>query len=207
MIDRKEKMIEIANLTIPELFARSREGTIRYCEAHKTELVSEFIKVFAEIVEKARISQEAGKKGKVGYILFSHLYSSMFMRKYMIRMELLDERFYNDMEPAVSYWDAGGIYRLFEDDVNEIRQRVEKKMYWTLHEYEVDDIRYLYYPYYHKIAKPFIQAMLEAALPEEAFLPKAIIGTEPLKVSFGEYMGKAEILFMLEGRGEGDEAL
>lgn len=193
MRDGREEVRGTAGLAIPEQFSKSSAATIRYCEAHKEELVSGFMKAFQAAVGQAVSCQEQGKKGNVKYILFSHLYSSMFLRDYKIRIDLMDERFYNDMAQTVSYWDAGGIYRLFEDDIRTIRQEVEKKLY-RIHEYEVDDIRYLYYPFYHQLARSFLQAVLETALPERTFLPDQARGEGPLIISFGEYMGKSEIL-------------
>lgn len=198
----REEVREAAELIIPELFSKSSADTIRYCEAHKKELVSGFLEAFQAAVGQAVSCQKQGEKGNVKYILFSHLYSSMFLRSYKIRIDLMDERFYNDTAQAVSYWDAGGIYCLFEEDIQTIRQEVEKKVF-RIYEYEVDDIRYLYYPCYHQLARSFLQAVLEAALPEKNFLPEQVRGDGMLIVSFGEYMGTSEILLTW---GAGEEA-
>ena len=73
-----------------------------------------------------------------------------------------------------------------------------------IREYEADYIRYAYAPYYHGIARDFIQSMLEEVIPEANFLPKRVDMEERVQILFGEYMGQADVLFTL-GEEAGDE--
>lgn len=203
MKNRRDKIIKTAEKLFQEQFSKSSEKTVQFCETHSSEVVYKFLEAFRKMLEQTRVYQEQMEKGKIRYLLFSYLSSSIFLEKYEIRIEMMDERFYNDASQAVAYWDAGAVYSLFETDVAEIKQKVEGQIY-RLYEYEVDFIRYLYFPYYHRLAKAFIQSMLEIILQEEYLLPETICLESSLKIAFGEYMGKADILFNLKTREAAD---
>lgn len=115
----------------------------------------------------------------------------------------MDRGFYSDTAQSASYWDAESIYHLFEEDVEAIRKEIGKHIP-RIREYEADYIRYAYAPYYHGIAKAFVQSMLEETMPEEGFLPELARMEERVQILFGEYMGQADVLFTL-GEEEADE--
>lgn len=97
---------------------------------------------------------------------------------------------------AEVYWDAGDIYRLFERDIEDIQKGMAFKIP-RIRGYEVDEIRYVYAPYYHSMAKAFIREMLSGIIgscdepPEEE-------EKEQILILFGEYMGEADILYRVE---------
>lgn len=203
MIDRKSEILKIMNEILPEQFFKSSGNIAMFCEEHSRDTVHGFLKAFREAVERAVILQNRGEKGKMGYILFSYLYSSIFLKRYFIRIDLMDCGFYSDTAQSTSYWDAGSIYHLFEEDVETIRKEIGKHIP-RIREYEADYIRYAYAPYYHGIARDFIQSMLEEVIPEANFLPKRADMEERVQILFGEYMGQADVLFTL-GEEAGDE--
>lgn len=199
MKSRKNEFMKAMDQVMSEQFSKSSGRIALFCEESSRETVHEFLEAFRQAAEQAIILQDREEKGKVGYILFSHLYSSMFLKRYLIRIDLMDRRFYSDTTQSSSYWDAGSIYHLFEEDVEAIRRELERRIP-KIREYETDYIRYAYATYYHRLAKAFIYAMLEEALPQEGFLPKSDRLEERVQILFGEYMGEADVLFTL---GEG----
>lgn len=196
MTDRKNEFMKALGYILPEQFSKSSECIVLSCEEHSREMVHAFLEAFKGAVGQAVILQDRKKKGKLGYILFSHLYSSMFLKRYLIRIDLMDRGFYSDTAQSASYWDAGSIYYLFEKDVEVIREELGRYIP-RIREYEADYIRYAYAPYYHRLTKTFIQAMLEEALPEEGFLPERARMEERVQILFGEYMGQADVLFTM----------
>lgn len=195
-MERRGEIEETAGSFYSEQFRRSCEKTVHFCEEHSKEVVGSFLTAFKNALERGKELQDSGKKSKVQYLVFSHLYSSMFLRKYLIRIEILDGGFYNDTTQAVSYWDAGSIYRFLEDDIEEIKQKTGKTVL-RLWEYETDFIRYAYMPFYHRIAKAFIQEMMKEILSDGSILPEVERREEQVKILFGEYMGEADLLFTL----------
>lgn len=206
MTGRKETIMKLMEQIMPEQFKKSRKRTEQYCEEHSREMAVGFLKVFQDGIERTKRMQETGEKGKIQYILYSHLYSSMCLHRYVIRMDVMDLEFYHDRNPVEGYWDVGSIYRLFEEDVEEIRNQVGLQVP-RIRAYETDMIRYAYAPYYHSLAKAFIQAMFEEILTEESMLPKMGRWEEQVRILFGEYMGQADTLFLIKTKGETTDAV
>lgn len=195
-MDRKENLLNIINKLIPEQFIKSSKLIAASCEENSREMVHEFLKAFMSAKEQAMICQDNDQKGKLSYILFSNLYSSIFLKNYLIRIDMMDSSFYSDTASSISYWDARNIYYLFEEDVKAISKQIETYLP-RIREYEVDYIRYAYIPYYHRITKAFIHSMLNEAISVEGFLPCKDRLDNQVHILFGEYMGQADILYIL----------
>lgn len=210
MSKRREKILEVTGSMFPEQFEKSSMETMQLCEKESSRLVSGFLKALSEAVKQAACKEETSNDS-VQYLLFSCLHSSIFLRKYLIRIDLMSQEFYHDEPLATSYWDVGDIYGLFERDISEFRRKMEGKVP-RLKEYEMDYVRYAYAPYYHRMAKTFIKEMLEEILLEiensrqevsDCGLnanesQKMLENTEckgQIRILFGEYMGEADRLF------------
>lgn len=209
MKDRKETILRYAEPLFSKQFLKSSEQTAQFCEEHSKETVRPFLVAFWAVIDQVAERQDNKELDKVQYIQFSHLYSSIFLKRHLIRIDVMDLGFYNDTSPAVSYWDAQSLYRLFEPDIEEIKKVVEASVL-RIREYEVDFIRYAYAPYYHRLAKAFIQMMLEGMMSERkgigaerSFLPEAIRQENKVRILLGEYMGETDLLFTLNIEREG----
>ena len=156
MRDRKKVTEELLTEILPLQFAGSCKTTVTYVETHCREIVSGLLEAFEQALEKAAYHQEKGAKGEAGYILLSHLHTSMLLRRYLIRIDVMDRRFYADLAQTESYWDAECIYRLFEKDIREIKKQMENALP-RIRPYEMDRVRYLYAPYYHGLTKEFLR--------------------------------------------------
>lgn len=145
-----------------------------------------------------QIIRDGGKESleQIRYLLFSCLHSSIFSKKYLVRMELAGEELYLKEPLTVVYWDAGDIYRLFERDIESIRRGMDFKIP-RIRSYEVDEIRYAYAPYYHGMAKEFIREMM-AGIVENINEPTNREEQEQIAILFGEYMGEADVLCRVE---------
>lgn len=204
MKNRKNEFMKAMNQIIPEQFSKSSRRIVLFCEENSKGTVHAFLEAFREAAKQAVILQDRKEKGKVSYILFSHLYNSMFLKRHLIRIDLMDRGFYSDTAQSVSYWDAGSIYHLFEEEVEAIRKELERHIP-RIREYETDYIRYAYAIYYHRLAKAFIYEILEEALPEKGFLPERARLESRVKILFGEYMGEADVLYTLGEEETADE--
>lgn len=196
MSDRKEKIIEVAEGLIPDIWQRSSMETGQFCEKRSRELAEGFLLVIEQGIRQ--IIRDGGKESleQIRYLLFSCLHSSIFSKKYLVRMELAGEELYLIEPLTVVYWDAGDIYRLFERDIESIRRGMDFKIP-RIRSYEVDEIRYAYAPYYHGMAKEFIREMM-AGIVENINEPTNREEQEQIAILFGEYMGEADVLCRVE---------
>ncbi len=205
MRDRKEEIIRLAEPVFAEQFLKSAQATVRSCGQHRREVVGSFLGAFYEALDHAHRSQDRQEKGRIRYLHFSHLYSSLFLERYLIRIDVWDERFYNDPSGEETYWDAGPIYRLFEDDIREIRRQLE----WSvprIRGYETDELRYAYAPFYHGLMKAFLGSMVDVLIESPALWKRGEAWADDARIAFGEYMGRADVLSVLSG-GEGTDAI
>lgn len=196
MSDRKEKILEVVDSLIPEIWQKSSIETGLFCEEKSVELVEGFLSVIEQGIRQ--IIRVVGKEGmeQIRYFLFSYLHSSIFLRKYLIRLELAGDELYLKEPLAEVYWDAGDIYRLLERDIEEIQKGMEFKVP-RIRSYEVDEIRYAYAPYYHGMVKEIIREMI-AGIVGDCDNQTDEEGQDQIAILFGEYMGEAEILYRLE---------
>lgn len=163
MRNRKEEIMKAAKPIFIEQFHKSSQKIILFCEQHSQEVVNSFLESFYEALDNASLLQNRKKKNKIKYIQLSHLYSSLFLKQYLLRIDVRDERFYGDISEAESYWNADCIYHLFEEDIQEVKKRIE----WSIpriKEYEIDTLRYTYVPFYHGLMKAFLKNMFEVLM-------------------------------------------
>ena len=200
MSERREKILEVTGNMFSEQFEKSSTETVLHCEKESSRIIEGLLKALGEVISQAFCKEEKNN-AKVQYLLFSCLHSSIFLQKYLIRIDLMGEGLYNDNPLGTSYWDGEDIYCLFEKDISEFRRRMEGKVP-RIRAYEMNYVRYAYAPYYHRMTKAFISEMLEemldGALACEAETRTVQENTKEegqIKIMFGEYMGEADILF------------
>lgn len=194
MSGRREEIINTAGSMFSEQFEKSSRETVLHCEKQCSRIAEDFLKVLGEIMDQASCKEEESRNEEAQYLLFSCLHSSIFLKKYLIRIDLMGSGLYSDAPLAASYWDAGDIYGLFEKDIEEIRRKTGKRIP-RLREYETDYIRYAYAPYYHRMAKAFIWEMIDGLLECSQVPERQTEEEKQVKILFGEYMGEADILF------------
>lgn len=198
MKERKEKILGVAEILMSEVFEKSSSEVIQYCEKNSSKIVGGFLKAVENAVRDATNNKKKNIDNQIYYILFSYLHSSIFLQRYLIRIDLMDTSFYKEEPLATSYWDARDIYNSFEEDIEEIRQMMAEKLL-RLREYEADYIRYAYAPYYHHLAGVFIKEMVGGLLESAEETHRDDKDEKLAKILFGEYMGEAEI-FLNVGR-------
>ncbi len=196
MRNRAEKIMEAARPVFLEQFHKSSQETVLFCEQHSREVAGSFLDAFYGAVNHASLLQAGQKKNKIKYLQFSHLYSSVFSEQYLVRIDVMDERFYSDPSETESYWNADCIYRLFGEDIRQIRKRLEWQVP-RMKEYEADYLRYAYAPLYHSLLKAFLKSMLEALTENPGSWKKEESWEDNARILFGEYMGQADVLFTL----------
>lgn len=196
MSDRKEKIIEVAENLIPEIWQKSSIETGLFCEERSRELAEGFLSTIEQGIRQ--IIRDVGKEGleQIHYLLFSCLHSSIFLKKYLIRLDLSGPELYLKAPMAEVYWDAGEIYRLFERDIEDIQRGMAFRIP-RIRSYEVDEIRYAYAPYYHGMAKEFISEMM-AGIVGNCDESTGREEQEQVMILFGEYMGEADVLYRVE---------
>ncbi len=192
----KKEILNATRKMFSGQFKTSSMETVLHCEKPCGRIAEEFLKILGKTMDQAMCKGDESRDDKVQYLLFSCLHSSIFLKKYFIRIDMMGPGLYRDAPLAVSYWDAGDIYSFFEKDIEEIRRKAGKRIP-RLREYEIDYIRYAYAPYYHQMAKAFIREIMKGMLESGQVSDRKTEEEEQVKILFGEYMGEADILFSI----------
>lgn len=193
MRERKDEIMEVVADLIPKLFEESSTETARFCEERSSEIIGGFLETFTNVMEQAAQKLKNDGERKIHYFLFSYLHSSIFLKKYLIRIDLMGPEFYMEEPLATLYWDAEDIYSHFEQDIEDMARKVAERVP-RLRGYEVDYIRYAYAPYYHRMAEELIREIVGGIL-ECSYKSYEDAGEDHIKILFGEYMGEADILY------------
>ena len=194
MSGREERIMEAAGEVLAEQFEKSSAETVLICEQKSSQLAGSFLDALGKVFEKEMAGKGEERGGEAQYLLFSCLHSSIFLKKYLVQIELMGKEMYGSEPLAAACWDAGDIYGLFERDVEELRGMVRKRVP-RIKEYETDHIRYAYAPYYHRMAKAFIREMLGAVLDGRQVSSGDRQDEKKIRILFGEYIGEADVLF------------
>lgn len=195
-MERQEKMMRAMEQILPAQFEKSCEKITENCETRSQEMVSEFLAAIKQVMDRAVVLQKFGEKGKIKYLMFSYLHSGMFLGRDFIRVDVMDQGFYNDQAESAAYLNLNGIYGCFEEDMTEIKKEMFE-LCPRIRKYEMDLIRYEYEIYYHQATEEFIRVML-MELGEETLLA-GIEREDKVQILFGEYMDSADVLLVLEG--------
>lgn len=198
---REEKINKHLACLLPDIFLDTCETIERYHEKNSQVIIKELTDSLKAAAGLAFESQKDKGKGRIKYLLFSHLHSGLRLGWKRIRIDLLDRRFYLDRTGSASYLELSGIYRFFDEDIQRIKKELIRQVP-RLYEYELDHIRYVYGGYYHRIAGQFLKDILEGESFEALF--SGVEAESGVKLLFGEYMGPACLLGAMEG-GKRDE--
>jgi len=106
MSDRREKILEVTESLIPEIWQQSSVETGLFCEERSKELAEGVLSAIEQGIRQ--IVRNVGKEGleQIRYLLFSCLNSSIFLRKYLIRIEISGPELYLETPMAEMYCDA-----------------------------------------------------------------------------------------------------
>lgn len=121
-----------------------------------------------------------------------YLHSSLFMKTHEYRMSLYDTLHLIDPAPVSVRIGFPFIYQYFEEDIEHLTQIVKKKMQ-RIYSHEVTAIREYYNKYYIGIVNKYIKDTLPELMELETF--QNMKKTDEFRVSFGEYMGRQEVLW------------
>lgn len=161
-------------------------------------MISEILDALKTVNGKVKELQESGKKGKIKYLVFSHLYSGIILGEKRVRIDAMDQGLYGDRAEAEAYLDMEGIYQFLATDMEAITEELRRSIPQIL-EYEIERIRDEYMMHYQYMAKTFIKAILEEVDP--ALLLAEISSEAQVTVLFGGYMDQADVILKLQGGG------
>ena len=136
--------------------------------------------------------QEQYGKGDIQYLVFSFMRYGVYEDKPEIRIEALDDAFYLDEWEAACCYCPVFLQDRFREDCD-ILYRKAGECFVRLQEHELEGIRKEYAGYYCSILFRMMQGL--TGLIVETVRDSGIHTTERFTVMYGEYMGRAIVLY------------
>lgn len=199
MKDRRKEICQYLHNYMEACFLQSCQLIQTEMEMCGSQIWNELKGKIFEIMKVTYKEQEQGKKGKMKYLVFSFLKSSILMDKVEFYIEALDEGFYLDEQEASAYYCPSFLQDKFTDDLSYLYQKVKEK-FIRLQSYELTTIKEQYAEYYFSIVYNLIRN-LSGQIANE--IKKSGIGiSECFTLTFGEYMGRTAIVYAKEKHGD-----
>ena len=170
-----------------------------WLDIHACEVWKELESTIHRVLHKARKRQEQKGKGDIQYLVFSFMRYGTCGNKPEIFIEALDDAFYLDGQEAACCYCPAFLQDRFQKDCDILYRKTEGG-FVRLQDYELEGIRKEYAGYYCSILLRMIQEL--AGRIAETVRKNGIHTTERFMIIYGEYMGRAVVLY---GKGEEDE--
>lgn len=153
---------------------------------------------FNDLLVKASTLHEQGDKGKIRYIYYSYLRTSVMENKATYRLDAYDSNWYLDLTECSTTWNASFIFEPLFERIEKLEQ--EKKHYARkITSMDIEEVKQLEGYKYHVLTKEWIKEQLPSIMGTCHF--NHIIDDSGLIVAVGEYRDETEIVFEYVGKG------
>ena len=137
---------------------------------------------------------QMGKEKEVSYLQVCFLRTSLLTGEYFYRACFYGSLYYLDPEPVCIDVDTWFVYQFFQEDIEGCIQKLQGT-YKHLYPNDIMRIKELYNFYYIGLMKMCVEAILPGLLETKVY--KGLKKAENFRILFGEYMGKAEVIYGL----------
>ena len=81
----------------------------------------------SKVAHQVKQLQEDGKKGMIQYVVFSYMSVSLPLNKIEIKIDLMDEDFYLDVQECTEYYSSEILQKRYIEDVRYLYREAEKR--------------------------------------------------------------------------------
>lgn len=193
--DRRKEIFQYLQNDMENCFLQSCQYLQTEVEMQGSRIWKELKDKIIEVIQEAVKAQGQNKKGKIRYLTFNFLKSSLLMDKVEFYIEVLDEGFYLDEYEAAAYYCPSFLQDKFIDDLSYL-YRIVRGKFIRLQSHELTAIKEQYAGYYFSVVYKLVQNLLGQITDE---IVKSGIGiSECFMIIFGEYMEQAAIVYTKE---------
>ncbi len=175
-----------------EMCRQALQMTDQYYRQHKDRLADEFAQVFSEFCRKIRRFQNSGRKGKIGTICCSMLYTALMQEQPAWRLDAYDDNYYFDEQECAAYFNTPWLYTPLYETCRHLQQ-MSKKYAGKINPGYIDSIKrrqaFKYIPYPVLVARQGLKQAVQS--PEFAAIDKE----ETVNIRLGEYHDISEVIY------------
>lgn len=190
-MDRTTTISLKGQIILSERYERSLKKIMDKYKETKVKLDQEYLKVWQELLKKAKILQCAKEKGEVGYFVISLLHSSVLTKTYDFRFDLYDKDFYLDKTEICAYWSPCLFFESIEDDIVYFSRVIRGNMVQVTNN-ELEEFRMEYAYRFIKMAFSYFCENSEQIFHLKEY--EEVKKGEEVRVLFGTYLGNTQII-------------
>lgn len=194
-MDRKEQILEYAGPLIEQCFAESCEKIVTDYATTGQQHLNQFYQSFHEVFKKGAETQET-----YAYLGIFPLHASRLLKTYHLDIKLYTSLFYLEEEPISGSWDAGWLFRYYEEDIEWMKEQLHQK-FQHLQAYELEWVETAYIWEYFATARLYLVEHVRYLVKMDAY--RELKRSEKFCILFGEFMEQAEILYREGETGNG----
>lgn len=191
LIDRREQISQFLQPYMEDCFQKSCMAIQEELERNAEVIWGGLKKSIQECLKSAEIMQGQQGKGKLQYLVFSFLVSSVFLDRLELRIDALDDGFYLDEQESEGYYQPVFLRDRYLKDLDFLYQKA-KGNFIRLQNYELADIKIEYTDFYQSLLFRMTESL--TGLIMETIKDSGVDFAEDLKILFGGYMDKAVVL-------------
>lgn len=145
-----------------------------------------------KLLSDTEAAQREHKKGDIQYLLFSQLKCSTYLGKLQYQVDAMDDGFYLDRNDVTMYYEPAFLQKRYAEDLAYLSENA-KESFIRVQPYVVREIQKDLTGLYHAVVFRMLQSVAEMIMEE---IGESNIGiTDQFMILYGEYMGKAVILY------------
>ncbi len=137
---------------------------------------------------------QARREKEVTYLQICFLRTSLLTEQFFYRAYLYDHLYYLDQESVWVDVDTKFLYQFFQEDIQKSKLKLQRT-YKHLYPNDIMRIKELYNFYYIGLMKICVESILPDILQTKMY--EELKKTENFRILFGEYMGKAKVIYEL----------
>lgn len=147
---------------------------------------------FESLCKEAITLQNRNAKGKIKYIYFSFLRTSIMGNTSFYRLDAYDEKWFLDKQECFVMWDADFIFRNLFNHIKELQTKTGGYAR-KITPIDIEEIKFCEALKYHTLTMEFLKEMIPMLIEGEAY--KEMVKTPDITILAGEFMDLSEPLY------------
>lgn len=191
-VDKEKLLKEFEEKYVVDRYKDEFGKIIEKYKSDKDSIEKELILKFDLVCKEATKLQQKELKGKIKYIYFSLLRTSLLENKGEWRIDLYDEKWFLDKEECSINIDLDFIYHsLF----NHMEELLEKKNEYgrNITAMDIENIKIKEANIYHVLTSEFLKSLIEKFIKISSY--EEMKKTEDIMILAGEYMDEVKIIY------------
>ena len=188
---REDEIFQFLQPYMQECIKASCQSVQIEMEILGNEIWDELKNVICKILDNVTKMQKQHKKKDIKYFVFSFMRYGIYLNKFELRIDALDESFYLDEQESAGYYSLDFLQNKYLEDYNYLCKKTKEK-FIRLQNYELIGIKKWYADFYNSIIFQVIKSLTELIM--EVIVESGVGITDDFKIIYGEYMDRAIVL-------------